>query len=248
MLSEHVTSLKQQIHTPTSSSNRDELVVSRKRNLEDDDGLLQDGSQEKKARLAEHSSSSKASVGASWSGTTFDGVSFTIPQRKKFTLTVSSTASEGLSASVPGSKTPEFAIPWNEIQTVVCLPVPEKTQAQKSFLIFPKGVNGLQELSSPAYETMVWTVPDTKAKGAAEDEPTQAQAIKAALAQNASVLEPSPKDFASEIPPIGGKKDSKAYHIKAFKGSKDGTLSQRLLIPKPANGIQQDFSSYYPPA
>lgn len=208
------------LQTTTTTINRAE-TPSRKRNSEDED--LPNGHVGKKPRVAV----SKSSIGSSWKGTRFEGVSFTVPQRKKLSLTISSSKNEGLIASGSGVDTPEFGVPWSQVEHVMCLPVPEKTQAQRSFIVFPRGVDGLGETTSD-HEMMVWTVPDTKTKGAADDEPTQAQAIKSALSQRSKLLEPDPTDFTSEIPPAGSKKGEKAYHIKAFKGSKDGKLSAPL--------------------
>ena len=167
------------------------------------------------------------SIHGAWSAETFDGVSFSVPQRKKLNLQVSANRkTEGIRAVAPGSSEPEFGLPWSEVEHVICLPVPEKAQAQKNFCVFPKGGDGVMPApeGGSQHETMVWTAPDTKAKGAAEDEPTQVGRMLASLEKaKCKLQQPDEKEFASEVPQPG-RKGEKAYHVKAFKGSKDGEL------------------------
>ena len=51
----------------------------------------------------------------SWSGQVFEGISFSVPQRKKLFLEISSKRSEGIRALNPSTKETEFGIPWKEI-------------------------------------------------------------------------------------------------------------------------------------
>lgn len=167
----------------------------------------------------------RGSINGAWTADRFEGISFSVPQRKKLNLDISlNKKKEGIRAIAAGATDPEFGIPWSEVEHVICLPVPEKAQAQKNFCVFPKGGDGVTSTleGGTQYETIVWTAPDTKAKGAAEDEPTQARKILTSL-RNAKCVpqEPDEKEFASEIPQPG-RKGEKAYHVKAFKGSKDG--------------------------
>ena len=163
-------------------------------------------------------------------------MSFSVPQRKKLNLQVSANRkSEGVRAVAPGSSDAEFGLPWSEVEHVLCLPVPEKAQAQRNFCVFPRGGDGVAtapagsgEGGSP-FETMVWTAPDTRPKGAAEDEATQAGKTVAALEKAGwNPQQPDAKEFASEVPQPG-RKGEKAYHVKAFKGSKDGEYTMTLI-------------------
>jgi len=179
------------------------------------------------------------SMNATWSSTTPIEASFSVPQRKKLLLQISSKTSEGIRALNPGTKEKEFGIPWRDIgrlhdhpfytewrayygcaEHIVCLPVPEKAQATYNFCVFPKS-SGEAEGSS-AYEPMVWTVPEIKAKEAGEGKPNLRQTmIEAVKAAKRNVLEPDAAEFVSEVQQAYRKGD-KAYHVKAFRGSKDG--------------------------
>ena len=108
------------------------------------------------------------------------------------------------------------------VEHVLCLPVPEKTQATKNFCIIPKE-GGSDGEGGHGYEPIVWTASDTKARGDPEDAPTAAASIAQSLkAAKASVVEPTDKEFASQLQQVT-RKGEKVYHVKAFKGSKDGT-------------------------
>ena len=119
--------------------------------------------------------------------------------------------------------------------------MPEKAQRQHSFCLF--GGN--------AADAIVWTVPDSApdtasgtlkppppsqaTKGDNDDDndevddatPSQTyrtlllQALNSLLPKAAQVLEPSEDEFASALVEAH-RKAEKAYHVKAFRGSKDG--------------------------
>lgn len=55
------------------------------------------------------------SMNATWSSTTPIEASFSVPQRKKLLLQISSKTSEGIRALNPGTKEREFGIPWRDI-------------------------------------------------------------------------------------------------------------------------------------
>ena len=87
-------------------------------------------------------------------------------------------------------------------------------------------------------EPVVWTAPDTKVRGDAEDAPTASQSMVQSLkAAKASVIEPSEKEFVSQVQQAT-RKGEKSYHVKAFRGSKDGepriTVTE-LTFPSRAN-------------
>lgn len=109
---------------------------------------------------------------------------------------------------------------------VFCLPVPEKAQKQHNFVVFPQSQNA---------EQYVWTVADTAPKGVefaqgleATEEDTFAtsmsRVLDAKLRQlGKKVVTPNANEFASAIPE-SHRKGEKSYHVKAFRGSKDGEL------------------------
>ncbi|OJJ59331.1 hypothetical protein ASPSYDRAFT_56938 [Aspergillus sydowii CBS 593.65] len=163
-------------------------------------------------------------------------VSFAIPQRRKLTLELTA-GNKYLRARNQTSKEVEFGIPLDRIQHVLCLPVPEKNQKQFNFCIIPQfadGINPVPEGESTP-ETIVWTVNDGPAKSAfsgqgqqignGEGETAEAL-VRKVLNDNLShiqVVRPDAQEFASAIPEAH-RKGEKAYHVKAFRGSKDGYL------------------------
>ena len=176
--------------------------------------------------------SAASSIHGAWKATeSFPGISFSIPQRKKLALEISSSKTEGIRAltSTEAEKA-EFGIPWASVEHVICLPVPDKAQAQKNFCVIPVGGDGLGGDVGP-YETIVWTAADTKAKGADPDGPTQAEAISAALAKaKIKVQVPDENEFASEVP-LAANKGERAYHVKGFRGSKEGSFYTSKSLP-----------------
>lgn len=117
---------------------------------------------------------------------------------------------------------------------IVCLPVPEKAQAQYSFCVFPLHGDGVIVPSEGdvAAEQILWTVPITPPK------PGMIEAGKAAADESyksvllrllneglrrvgKKVIEPSEKEFASKTVQAY-RNGEKAVHVKAFRGSKEG--------------------------
>lgn len=81
---------------------------------------------------------------------------------------------------------------------------------------------------------MVWTVPDGPPKAAysgsgqpiaSQDGETADKLIQRILNDNLThtqVVRPDPREFVSAVPEAH-RKGEKAYHVKAFRGSKEGT-------------------------
>ena len=184
-----------------------------------------------------------------WTGTTVEGISFSVPQRKKLDLVISASQNEGIKAVNPATSTAEFGASWKEIgmqtasigsaeltmisEHVLCLPVPEKAQSQKNFVILPKrNADSVGDGSAP--EPIVWTAANSKGRKDPEDAPTAAQLILKHLKEaKAKVIEPSDKEFKSQLQQATQKGET-AYHVKAFQGSKDGkgtvVMSSPLLL------------------
>ena len=75
----------------------------------------------------------------------------------------------------------------------------------------------------------MWTVQDTKNKGGSENDPLPSETMKQAFKNaKAKVLEPEDSEFASQLQQAM-RKGEKAYHVKAFRGSKDGKSFAALL-------------------
>ena len=108
----------------------------------------------------------------------------------------------------------------------MCLPVPEKATVAHNFCIFPKYGDGVT--STPenvqAREPMVWTINDPKVKEKGPNWKSPRDSIIEFLTRmNVEVLEPTASEFVSEVLQAH-RKGEKAYHVKAFRGSKDGML------------------------
>ncbi|KAI1949697.1 hypothetical protein LOZ57_002172 [Ophidiomyces ophidiicola] len=168
-------------------------------------------------------------------------MSFAIPQRKKLQLEITrAPCSVGfLRARNQALNVVEFGIPFSKIQHVLCLPVPEKSQKQFNFCIIPEGNDGVSapRAGEPVYETIVWTVPDgpprtafwgsgTPAMEGSNLAETYQSYLETALndkLKHTKVACPDEKLFVSAIPEPH-RKGEKAFHVKAFRGSKEGYL------------------------
>ena len=90
--------------------------------------------------------------------------------------------------------------------------------------MFAKNGNGLSAGTNGAstYEPLVWTVSNVLAKGE-EGSTTSEKVLQALKDAKVKVLEPSETEFSSQVQQAT-RKGEKAYHVKAFRGSKDGML------------------------
>ncbi|KAL2013784.1 hypothetical protein VTN00DRAFT_1309 [Thermoascus crustaceus] len=162
-------------------------------------------------------------------------VSFSVPQRKKLTLEL--TAGGYLRARNQTSKEVEFGVALSQIHHVLCLPVPEKSQRQFNFCIVPQYGDGVTRPPSgeAVPEAIVWTVADGPPKAAysrtgqqlgVDSEETAESLIRRTLNNvlpHAKVVRPDEKEFVSAMPEAH-RKGEKAFHVKAFRGSKEGYL------------------------
>jgi hypothetical protein len=122
------------------------------------------------------------------------------------------------------------------IEHVLCLPVPERTQRQFNFCIIPRNADGINSPpdGEAASEAMVWTVADGPPKAAfsgsgqqigTQDGETAEKLVRRILNDNLTltqVVRPDEREFASAVPEAH-RKGEKAYRVKAFRGSKEGT-------------------------
>lgn len=172
---------------------------------------------------------------------TYPGVSFSIPQRKKFTLELIDKKDGGIRAVGAGGAI-EFAIASKDVDQVFCLPVPEKAKKQHNFIIIPVHGDGVDPLpdnlkASPP-EPVVWTFEEATGKNIVEGEDPGpaplAEAIHHCLIQagtSKEVIFPDADEFSSAVPE-SHRKGEKAYHVKAHRGSKEGALgSMSPAIP-----------------
>lgn len=156
-------------------------------------------------------------------------VSFSIPQRKKLALGLSQSAGIRATSSTGGTSAVEFAVNWEAVRDVFCLPVPDKAQAQYNFCVFSANSDG------SIGDQILWTVPDAAPKDGIIIGVTAGQSgdtyrtillpviNKALKRYKKHVVEPNKDDFASQIVQAHRKGET-AFHVKAFRGSKDGYL------------------------
>ena len=154
-------------------------------------------------------------------------ISFSIPARKKLRLEIGKSPTQGLRGSNAGGEI-EVMASWSQVGDIFCLPVPEKAQAQYNFCLFVKGPN-------EGSEQILWTVPDAVPKAGALEPPASPSSdetyrsnmlskIDRALAkQKRRVIVPDHEEFVSQLVQAH-RKSEKAYHVKAFRGAKDGFL------------------------
>lgn len=119
------------------------------------------------------------------------------------------------------------------------LPVPEKTQKQHNFVLLPETGLGIGDNALPdgieLKEPLLWTVNDGPQKviTLSDGHPEEAaQLSDAGLIEKTlnrclektsatRIIGPDDVEFASSIPEAH-RKGEQAYHVKAFRGSKDG--------------------------
>ncbi|KAF9878241.1 hypothetical protein CkaCkLH20_04279 [Colletotrichum karsti] len=176
-------------------------------------------------------------------------ISVSVPQRKKYELCFTE---NHLYARLPGTTAPVEGIiyPWEDIEYAFYLPVPEKTQVQHNYVLFPRGTC-LPTKTAPEKEALVFTVPSTppkqgtiggpKANAAAAVSDTYRTLFDWALTTHLSsagnaveIVAADPSKFHSLVRQPH-RPNEKAVHVKAFRGSKDGYL---FFLP---NGILYGF-------
>lgn len=128
--------------------------------------------------------------------------------------------------------------------------MPEKTQKQFNFCIIPEYADGITPPpeGTAASEAMVFTIADGPAKAAFSGNGEQlghgpgdsAEAfIRKILNENmphTNVVRPDDKQFVSAMPEAH-RKGEKAYHVKAFRGSKEGMLYLYLHLTRSHYGF-----------
>lgn len=158
-------------------------------------------------------------------------VSFSIPQRKKLKLEMGRNRETGaIRGTSAATGETEFGIRYSDVDCCVCLPVPEKAQPQYSFCVLPTSGD----------DQLLFSVPGTKIRPEAvhsdqlvDEEHSYKDFVITMLSKRmkkTKVIEPNAKDFSSTIAQAH-RKGEKAVHVKAFRGSKDGTSSPLYFHP-----------------
>ncbi|KAK5096774.1 hypothetical protein LTS08_007264 [Lithohypha guttulata] len=161
-------------------------------------------------------------------------ISFSLPQRKKLHLGLVEYGSQAdrsfaIQLRNPGTNQVESKYPFSSYAHALRLPVPEKNQKQYNFCLLP--VSG-KEVS---VEPIIWTVNHGPLKSykiesdelksiAPGPEDVLENALNLAFqGTDVKLVLPTEKEFASALRESHRKNDI-AYHIKAFRGSKEGYL------------------------
>jgi Histone chaperone Rttp106-like len=145
-------------------------------------------------------------------------ISFSIPQRKKLMLGVYHYPSSNtyiVAVKNPATEEIEFELPADQIGMTVRLPVPEKTQRQWNYVLLPRAGAGEEGM---LFTVTVGNVAPRKTTGSGRS-PVDEAIASAGL----ELVCPDEDEFSSAIPEAH-RKTEKAYHVKAFRGSKDGFL------------------------
>ncbi|OLN86581.1 Histone chaperone [Colletotrichum chlorophyti] len=176
-------------------------------------------------------------------------ISVSVPARKKYDLCFTA---NHLYARAPNTTVPVDGIiyAWEDIEFAFYLPVPEKTQVQHNYVLFPRGTC-LPTKTAPEKEALVFTVPSTPPKpgtiagpkaGAASTVSDTYRALfdwaltthLSSAGNTAEIVAADPNKFHSLVRQPH-RPNEKAVHVKAFRGSKDGYL---FFLP---NGIFYGF-------
>ncbi|KAK8107561.1 Histone chaperone [Apiospora kogelbergensis] len=169
-------------------------------------------------------------------------ISVSVPQRKKFDLCFTA---QHLYARLPNTTAPVAGMiyAWKDVEYAFYIPVPEKTQVQHNYIIFPPDsyLSSLSKNSTPSEtEPLVFTVsagapkpgaiggPNASAASAVSDSYSTLfhWAINKCLqagSKGVHVVATDPAKFHSLVKQSHRPKE-KAVHVKAFRGSKDGFL------------------------
>ncbi|KAI1616660.1 hypothetical protein EDD36DRAFT_142484 [Exophiala viscosa] len=163
-------------------------------------------------------------------------ISFSLPQRKKLHLGIAqygtdinaSTTTFAVYTRNPTTNEVETEVPIDQFAYALRLPVPEKATKQYNFCLLPKP-------DSNQSDPIIWTVNHGPLKSCHIPNPVLAKIasgpdhiLETALdfvlkKAGISLTYPTADEFASATPESHRKSD-KAYHVKAFRGSKDGFL------------------------
>ncbi|KAK5054483.1 hypothetical protein LTR84_001374 [Exophiala bonariae] len=172
-------------------------------------------------------------------------ISFSLPQRKKYHLGIAQYGTDINAPSTtfsifiltPATNEIELEVPLSDFAYALRLPVPEKTTKQYNFCLLPK--NGSASASQQPREPVIWTVPHgpvktlnimssslsaIASKKAGSDDQILEKALSFVLSRHdIQLTQPSKDEFASAKPESHHKNDT-AYHVRAFRGSKEGFL------------------------
>ncbi|KIX94512.1 uncharacterized protein Z520_09898 [Fonsecaea multimorphosa CBS 102226] len=167
-------------------------------------------------------------------------ISFSLPQRKKLHLGIAQYGTDINDAGTkfaiytrnPATNEVDMEVPLDQVTYALRLPIPEKAAKQYNFVLLLK----TSESSSNNTEAIIWAVNDGPLKSChvpshdlAKIAPGPDDILESALdyllqkSGGTGLTLPTAEEFSS-AKPESHRKGDKAYHVKAFRGSKDGYL------------------------
>lgn len=173
-------------------------------------------------------------------------VSFSMPLRKKLRLQLVHEKDDQQAKAIHlrqgQTGALELAMDAKDVDQIFCLPVPDKAQRQKNFVITVK--DDATAVDGAPIEPIVFTVNEVKGKHErvslathGEDETladiTLRELDHFVKSLGKKTIVPDEREFASAIVQAH-RKNEKAYHVKAFRGSKEGMV----LLLNPLNPLQ----------
>ncbi|KFA54388.1 hypothetical protein S40293_04312 [Stachybotrys chartarum IBT 40293] len=166
-------------------------------------------------------------------------ISVSVPQRKKFEICLTANY---IYARTPGTTAPIPAITyaWNDVESLIYLPVPDKAQVQHNYVLFPRGTSLPSKTSPPTIEPLVFTIPATAPKQGTIGGSEAGSAMSVSdtyhslfhwafdrrlksVGNPVEIVSANPGKFHSVIRQAH-RPNEKAVHITGFRGSKDGYL------------------------
>ncbi|KAK7550861.1 negative regulator of DNA transposition [Phyllosticta citricarpa] len=161
---------------------------------------------------------------------TVSDVSFSVPARKKFQLEVVGKGHGAGIRAVGAGGAVEFGVGFADVDQIFCLPIPEKAKRQWNFIVIPKNNDGVLGAAEDAdvKDQIVWTFAEpsnkeVEAGAEAGPEPTATRLDQYLKSFGKRVVFPTKAEFQSAIPQ-SHRKGEPGFHVKAFKGSKEGFL------------------------
>ncbi|KIW31804.1 uncharacterized protein PV07_03396 [Cladophialophora immunda] len=166
-------------------------------------------------------------------------VSFSLPQRKKLHLGIAQYGTGINNAGTkfaiytrnPATNEVDMEVPLDQVAYALRLPIPEKAAKQYNFVLLLKS----ESSNSNNTEAIIWAVNDGPLKSCHIPSPDLAKIAPGPNDILENVLDhllqksgkgltlPTAEEFSS-AKPESHRKGDKAYHVKAFRGSKDGYL------------------------
>lgn len=163
-------------------------------------------------------------------------VSFQIPMRKKLRLDLATDAQNSSRHAVrmvnQTSNETEYTLPSDQIEQAFCMAVPDKQARQTNFVLYPNAEAGLEPVVFALNEAAPAAGVISGGDAVQEDDTyvsvTERALTKILKSNGTRLVKPTDAEFASSIPQ-SHRKGEKGYHVRAHRGSKEGTRTRAAL-------------------